>query len=101
MPAKPLTRILYTAEAVIVGGRAGHGRTTDGRLDVQLAAPEEMGGQSRVGTNPEQLFAIGSEPASSLRCWPWPAAEALMPATPRSPRGSGLVPPGTAASACR
>jgi Ohr subfamily peroxiredoxin len=59
MPANSLTKVLYTAEAVIVGGRTGHGRTTDGRLDVQLAAPEEMGGQSRVGTNPEQLFAIG------------------------------------------
>jgi len=59
MPAKPLARILYTAEAVVEGGRAGHGRTTDGRLDLQLAVPREMGGQGGPGTNPEQLFAVG------------------------------------------
>jgi lipoyl-dependent peroxiredoxin len=59
MPAQPLSKILYTAEAVTEGGRTGHGRTTDGRLDLQLSAPEEMGGQGGPGTNPEQLFAIG------------------------------------------
>src|SRR3979409_164096 len=53
--AKPL----YTAEANVTGGRAeGHGRTTDGALDVQLRLPQEMGGQGG-GTNPEQLFAVG------------------------------------------
>jgi Ohr subfamily peroxiredoxin len=52
-------RILYTAEAHVTGGRAeGHGRTSDGALEVQLRAPEEMGG-SGGGTNPEQLFAVG------------------------------------------
>jgi lipoyl-dependent peroxiredoxin len=56
MPVNPLTRILYTAEAIIEGGRAGHGRTTDGRVDLQLSVPEDMGGP---GTNPEQLFAVG------------------------------------------
>jgi hypothetical protein len=30
----------------------------DGVLDVQLRLPKEMGGQE-VGTNPEQLFAVG------------------------------------------
>src|ERR687891_1487834 len=59
MPAKPLKRILYTAEAVIEGGRAGHGRTSDGRLDLQLSVPEDMGGPGGPGTNPEQLFAVG------------------------------------------
>jgi osmotically inducible protein OsmC len=50
---------LYTAEATVTGGRAeGHGRTTDGMLDVQLRLPTEMGGQGD-GTNPEQLFAVG------------------------------------------
>jgi lipoyl-dependent peroxiredoxin len=54
-----LARILYTAEATVTGGRAeGHGRTTDGNLDVQLRLPEEMGGQGD-GTNPEELFAVG------------------------------------------
>jgi Ohr subfamily peroxiredoxin len=59
MPATPLSKILYTAEAVVEGGRAGHGRTSDGRLDLQLSVPEDMGGQGGPGTNPEQLFAIG------------------------------------------
>jgi osmotically inducible protein OsmC len=50
---------LYTAEALTTGdGRNGHARSSDGRLDLQLAIPKEMGG-SGDGTNPEQLFAIG------------------------------------------
>jgi lipoyl-dependent peroxiredoxin len=52
-------RILYTAEAVVEGGRAGHGRTSDGRLEVDLSAPVGLGGQGGPGTNPEQLFAVG------------------------------------------
>jgi osmotically inducible protein OsmC len=57
--ANTLSKILYTAEAVTEGGRAGHGRTTDGRLDLQLSVPQDMGGQGGPGTNPEQLFALG------------------------------------------
>jgi osmotically inducible protein OsmC len=54
-----MARVLYTAEATVTGGRAkGHGRTSDGVLDVQLRAPNETGGEE-AGTNPEQLFAIG------------------------------------------
>jgi lipoyl-dependent peroxiredoxin len=52
-------KILYTAEAVVEGGREGHGRTSDGRLDVDLSIPEGLGGQDGTGTNPEQLFAVG------------------------------------------
>jgi Ohr subfamily peroxiredoxin len=52
-------KILYTAEASVVGGRQGHGRTSDGRLDVALDVPPEMGGAGGPGTNPEQLFAVG------------------------------------------
>jgi Ohr subfamily peroxiredoxin len=52
-------RILYTARAVVHGGRGGHGRTSDGRLEVDLSVPEEMGGDGGPGTNPEQLFAVG------------------------------------------
>ena len=52
-------RVLYTAEAHVTGGRAhGHGRTSDGALEVDLRVPTEMGGEGG-GTNPEQLFAIG------------------------------------------
>jgi osmotically inducible protein OsmC len=51
--------ILYTAEATVTGGREGHGRTSDGRLEVDLDVPSEMGGPGGPGTNPEQLFALG------------------------------------------
>jgi lipoyl-dependent peroxiredoxin len=52
-------KVLYTARATVTGGRdAGHGRTSDGALDVQLRVPPELGGDGG-GTNPEQLFAIG------------------------------------------
>ena len=54
-----LQKVLYTAEAAVQGGRQGHGRTTDGRLEVDLSVPEEMGGDGGPGTNPEQLFAVG------------------------------------------
>jgi osmotically inducible protein OsmC len=46
----------YTASATATGdGRNGHGRSSDGVLDVDLATP----GSNRPGTNPEQLFAVG------------------------------------------
>jgi lipoyl-dependent peroxiredoxin len=52
-------KTLYTAEALATGeGRDGHGRTSDGTLDLDLAIPKEMGGSGN-GTNPEQLFAVG------------------------------------------
>jgi lipoyl-dependent peroxiredoxin len=54
-----MPNVLYTAEAHVIGGRGeGHGRSSDGRLDVQLRLPTEMGGAGD-GTNPEQLFAVG------------------------------------------
>jgi lipoyl-dependent peroxiredoxin len=49
----------YTARAHVTGGREhGHGRTSDGLLDVQLRVAPELGGDGG-GTNPEQLFAVG------------------------------------------
>lgn len=52
-------KTIYTAEALATGeGRNGHARTSDGRLDLDLAIPEAMGGNGE-GTNPEQLFAAG------------------------------------------
>ena len=55
-----LTKVLYTARATAEGGRDGHTASDDGKLDVKLAPPVEMGGQAdAVGTNPEQLFAAG------------------------------------------
>jgi osmotically inducible protein OsmC len=51
-------KVLYTAESTVSGGRdGGHGRSSDGRLDVMLSVPEEMSGPGGSGTNPEQLFA--------------------------------------------
>lgn len=52
-------KILYTAAAHVTGGRIeGHGRTSDGALEVDIRIPPELGGPGG-GTNPEQLFAIG------------------------------------------
>jgi lipoyl-dependent peroxiredoxin len=51
---------IYTARAHVTGGRAeGRARTDDGRLDVAIEPPEELGGTAPEGTNPEQLFAAG------------------------------------------
>jgi Ohr subfamily peroxiredoxin len=52
-------KAVYTAEAHVTGGRiAGHGRTSDGALEVDIRVPPELGG-GEPGTNPEQLFAVG------------------------------------------
>ena len=48
---------LYTAIAT-ASGRDGKAVSSDGRLEVTLAPPEELGGTG-AGTNPEQLFAAG------------------------------------------
>jgi lipoyl-dependent peroxiredoxin len=51
--------VLYTATAHATGdGRNGHATTDDGRLDLDLRIPQEMGGPGGA-TNPEQLFAVG------------------------------------------
>ncbi|MFY1678482.1 MULTISPECIES: organic hydroperoxide resistance protein [unclassified Streptomyces] len=49
---------LYTAVATATHGREGRAVSSDGRLDVSLGIPKEMGGGGQ-GTNPEQLFAAG------------------------------------------
>jgi lipoyl-dependent peroxiredoxin len=55
-----LTKVLYTARATAEGGRDGHTASDDGKLDVKLSPPPEMGGPAEsAGTNPEQLFAAG------------------------------------------
>lgn len=54
-----MAKVLYTAEAKVTGARnEGHGKTSDGELEVDLRLPSELGGEGG-GTNPEQLFAIG------------------------------------------
>ncbi|TDO55375.1 Ohr subfamily peroxiredoxin [Kribbella sp. VKM Ac-2571] len=51
-------KVLYTAHATAHGGRDGKVASNDGKLDVVVAPPAEMGGSGN-GTNPEQLFAAG------------------------------------------
>jgi Ohr subfamily peroxiredoxin len=53
-----LEKVLYTAHARATGGRDGRARSSDGRIDVVLKPPKEMGGTGE-GVNPEQLFACG------------------------------------------
>src|SRR5471032_1051730 len=50
-----LEKVLYTGKTHTTGGRDGHSRSSDGRLDVTLSSPGGKG----AGTNPEQLFAAG------------------------------------------
>ena len=53
---EPIETVLYTARTHVTGGRHdGHGRSSDGELQVALSTP----GSGKAGTNPEQLFAIG------------------------------------------
>lgn len=52
-------KVLYRANASATGGREGSARSDDGRLEVALSTPEELGGAGGPGTNPEQLFAAG------------------------------------------
>ena len=51
--------VKYRTAATATGGRDGRTRTEDGKLDLQLAIPKEMGGPGGDGVNPEQLFAAG------------------------------------------
>lgn len=53
--------ILYRAHATASGGGRDEGRsaTDDGKIDIRLSVPTEMGGKGGDGTNPEQLFATG------------------------------------------
>lgn len=50
---------LYTAHAKAIGGREGTASSDDGKVNVKLSTPKEMGGGGGDGTNPEQLFACG------------------------------------------
>lgn len=54
-----IDKALYSARATSTGGRTGTSSTPDGKLDLTLSTPKELGGDSGPGTNPEQLFAAG------------------------------------------
>jgi len=52
-------KILTTITATTVGGRDGHGITSDGNAEIQFALPKELGGAGKKGATPEHLFGLG------------------------------------------
>ena len=51
--------VVYTTESTATGGgRDGHVKSEDGRIDLETRPPKAMGGNGE-GTNPEQLFSAG------------------------------------------
>jgi osmotically inducible protein OsmC len=51
--------VAYTAESTATGGgRDGHVKSADGKIDLDTRPPKEMGG-SGEGVNPELLFSAG------------------------------------------
>ncbi|MGV2290553.1 organic hydroperoxide resistance protein [Trinickia sp. YCB016] len=52
-------KVLYRAQATATGGRDGRAVVPEGKLDLKLTTPRELGGAGGEGTNPEQLFAAG------------------------------------------
>lgn len=51
--------VIYTAESTATGGgRDGHVKSSDNRIDLDTRPPKAAGG-SGDGTNPEQLFSAG------------------------------------------
>jgi len=90
-------KVLYTTEAVVEGGRAGHGRTSDGRL-ASLSVPK-IGGDGGPGTiqrsssrRVRRCFqsSLLSVPGSEARCFD---------STVNRPRW-GSVPPGHGGWGC-
>ena len=56
---KKPNEIAYKTKATATGGRSGTAKSEDGKLEVTLSTPKELGGAGGDGTNPEQLFAAG------------------------------------------
>ena len=55
-----MTNPLYKTQVNITGGREGKVQSVDGKLELSLTPPKELGGPANgTGTNPEQLFAAG------------------------------------------
>jgi len=57
---KPMSiEVVFTEESTASGGgRDGHVKSSDGRIDLDTRPPKEAGG-SGEGSNPEQLFSAG------------------------------------------
>lgn len=51
--------VKYSTKATATGGRDGSTRSEDGKVELKLSTPRELGGAGGDGTNPEQLFAAG------------------------------------------
>ncbi len=79
---------VYTAQATALGARTGAVHSSDGRLEVDLSRPAEMGGDGGPGTNPEQLFAAGY-----AACFHSAARFALKPLglSPKALEGSSVT----------
>lgn len=54
-----LEKVVYRSKVTSTGGRDGASKSEDGKLNLKLSVPQEMGGAGGDGTNPEQLFAAG------------------------------------------
>jgi Ohr subfamily peroxiredoxin len=87
--------VLYSAHATASGGGRDEGRsqTDDGKIDVRLSVPTEMGGKGGDGTNPEQMFAAGYAACylSALRLVSGKAGSPVGPDT-RVAAGIGIGP---------
>jgi Ohr subfamily peroxiredoxin len=54
-----LEKVVYVAHAVTSGGRDGRSVTSDGKTNIKMVKPRELGGLVESdGANPEQLFAM-------------------------------------------
>ena len=54
-----IEKVLYRAHAQATGGRDGRAVIAEGKLDLKLTTPKELGGAGGEGANPEHLFAAG------------------------------------------
>jgi osmotically inducible protein OsmC len=93
--------VSYRTTATATGGRDGSAKSEDGKLQVKLSLPKELGGPGGDGTNPEQLFAagyaacfIGAMKAAGgqlkLRIPPEVAVTSTVGIGPRSEGGFGI-----------
>lgn len=94
--------VKYSTKATATGGRDGTTRSEDGKVDLKLSTPKELGGAGGEGANPEQLFAagysacfIGALKAAGMQLKLKVPAETRVTATvgigPRSEGGYGIT----------
>ncbi|MDR4950955.1 organic hydroperoxide resistance protein [Chryseobacterium sp. ES2] len=50
-----ISKVLYSGNVIVTGGRNGEAKSSDGKLDIELTPPGAKGN----GTNPEQLLSAG------------------------------------------